>query len=197
MLKFNRNDYLYTPLFCEENIWHLAQALIKTGIKVNQLTIIFLSNKNKRIALKNQRATELGQTIVWDYHVILMVNIKDQVYILDFDSRLNFPEKIESYLSNSFSPYFSKNHICQFRSIAAQHYLDYFYSDRSHMKGMIKDSDYPAYPAIMPKLEQAMSLSELSDFKNEVKLSQMHSNYLEFKQWAVQQSAFGSHNADQ
>jgi len=89
MDKFKKTDYLYTKLFCEENIWHLANSLIKQGVNTEEINIIFISNNNKQIAIFNQLTAEVNQPAIWDYHVILMINIKQSPYILDFDTRLH------------------------------------------------------------------------------------------------------------
>ena len=68
---YNKSDYIYTPLFCEENIWHLANSLIQEGIDAKDLEVIFMSNPGRHIVLLQQYAVASSDPVIWDYHVVL------------------------------------------------------------------------------------------------------------------------------
>lgn len=161
MNEFKKSDYCYTALFCEENIWHLTRSLIDKGIKDEDIHIIFLSNKNKHIAVFNQLSAKCQQAVIWDYHVILMVKIKQSHDIFDFDSRLPFATHYEFYIKNSLPDNINSQYQSQFRIIPAKIYLKHFYSDRSHMKGVISAVQFPDYPAILSNSVNKISLNDL------------------------------------
>ena len=121
----------YTPFFCEENIWHLLQ---DTDEPVrHSCYVLFLTNKNKSIALLNQKAAPPDEYIIWDYHVILYNDLEKSIY--DFDTHLGFENDLTYYFLGTFGQQFFLNP--DFRTtilkIPAQNYLKGFYSDRSHM----------------------------------------------------------------
>jgi len=123
MKQYNKLDYRYTALFCEENIWYLAQSLIQEGIQKKDLHILFLSNKNGTIALFNQLSADSGKAVIWDYHVILMANIDKKDVIFDFDTRLDFPCTTTSYLKNSLPDKINTDFQSKIRLIPAQEFL--------------------------------------------------------------------------
>ena len=152
MTIYNKSDYTYTPLFCEENIWLLAQALIGKGQNPGTIEILFFSNRDRRIALFNQSIADSSQPVVWDYHVVLRIIDSHQDFIFDFDTRLDFPATSSMYFCKTFAPGESipvelKTRV---RVIPASSYLKYFFSDRQHMKDVIPDSEFPEYPVITP-----------------------------------------------
>jgi len=168
MNKFKKTDYLYTPLFCEENIWHFIKMLIDKGIKEQVIKVVFLTNKNKQIAIFNQQAADQDQAVIWDYHVILMVNIDQSHYVFDFDTRLPFPDSIENYLKNSLPDNINTEYMSHFRIIPANVYLRNFHSDRSHMKNTIPEHDFPNYPAILSNKKNKMHLTDLLDAEKNI-----------------------------
>ncbi|MCW9012882.1 MAG: protein N-terminal glutamine amidohydrolase [Gammaproteobacteria bacterium] len=149
----HKSDYLYTPLFCEENIWQLANTMVNQGTDPRALNVLFLSSPAKKIAIFNQLAAEHAEAVIWDYHMILQAVINHQLYIFDFDSRLNFPELETDYFLKSFPAerFIPRDMQAVIRIIPAASYLRCFYSDRSHMHGIIEHTAYPPYPVISPK----------------------------------------------
>lgn len=112
----------YCPYYCEENIWHLCQE--ESFLSLTR-KVAFISNKNRCVAVKHQRA---GSLVHWDYHVVLL--LKDNGWkIADLDTLLPFPCPVEAYLSESFlateAPVFSV--------VDADQYVRCFASDRRHM----------------------------------------------------------------
>jgi protein N-terminal glutamine amidohydrolase len=171
MTPYDKKDYLYTSLFCEENVWHLANKLIGQGMPADSLRVLFLSNKNKTIALFNQQAAEENKAVIWDYHVVLQLRFDNEEYIFDFDSRLPFPSLFDEYFFNTLpSPTNTPDDLkTAIRTIPAESYLKYFYSDRSHMKDIISDNEYPDYPIIKPDVKNiAISLFDYWDMEKEL-----------------------------
>lgn len=175
-----RNEaFSYTPLFCEENIWLLANRLRDRGMSDKQTFVLFLSNPAKSIILRHQKAAQPGQFIVWDYHVVLQVHRNQDDWIYDFDSRLPFPCPLSTYLSLTFSEQDSlpKRYRTWIRQIPATEYLKHFYSDRSHMEGKIRSNQFPAYPIIKP--DRSCQAIPLWDYWNMAKQLKDHSRIFE------------------
>ena len=168
MNHISKSDYHYTPLFCEENIWHLAKSLIANGTNEDNISIIFLSNFNKQIAVFNQLSVEPGQVAFWDYHVILLLKKSAAHYIFDFDSRLGFVSSYDDYIKNSLPNTIHPQYRSQFRIIQASFYLKCFYSDRSHMQDIIAESQFPNYPAILPNVVNKLKLKDLFDLTQNI-----------------------------
>lgn len=168
MHSFEKTDYLYTTLFCEENIWQLANSLIDKNINEQDIKIIFITNKDNRIAFFNQQAASHDQPVIWDYHVILLAKINNTVQVFDFDSRLPFPCDIKRYLSSSLPGIINKEYMSQFRIIPARLYLTQFYSDRSHMQGVIPDDKFPHYPPICSPNIEHINLYDLFNINKKI-----------------------------
>lgn len=150
MGKWQREAYPYTPLFCEENIWRLADALQRTGQPVETMRVLFLCNRPRQVVLFNQRAAAEGEPLVWDYHVVLQVESDDEAQILDFDSRLPFPSRASDYLAATL-PHpgaLTEGYSITIRAIEAASYLQRFYSTREHMVGTIPVEAFPSEPPI-------------------------------------------------
>ena len=147
---FNKQDYIYTPLFCEENIWHLCRSLTSARIPAEALSVLFLSNSNKEIVVLNQRFTSIREAITYDYHVILKYQPHDnETLVFDFDSRLAFPVDWKTYQLESFPDQSSlpPGLRMMIREIPADEYLDRFTSDRSHM-AHLPQPEHPQYACI-------------------------------------------------
>lgn len=147
---FNKQDYPYTALFCEENIWQLCHALISTGIPADELNILFLSNASKDIVIFNQQFTDPGQALSYDYHVILRYRPDNgEALVFDFDTRLPFPVDWNTYQQASFPNPVSLPPGLQMmiREVSADEFLRCFISDRSHM-AHLPMSEHPDYDCI-------------------------------------------------
>ena len=185
MQEFKKSDYLYTRLFCEENIWLLAKRLIDNGIKKQDIKVIFISNSKKQIAIFNQLAVAHKQAVIWDYHVILMVRIDSSSYIFDFDSRLCFPSNITDYIHNSLPENINSSYLSQFRVIPAAYYIQHFYSDRSHMKNIIPEQEFPDYLAFLPSTMEKIHLLDLINVEKEIKNTMIFKNTKQFIGWTI------------
>jgi len=180
------HSHLYTALFCEENIWQLADSLIQQAVKPSDLSILFISNPDQQVAIFQQKSAAINEPVIWDYHVVLLRKIGADFFIYDFDSRLGFKTSADDYLSLSFldQELIKEQYHSQFRLTSATSYLQNFSSDRSHMKGVIPEDQFPSYPPIetaspsnkitlqqyinfnqpLTDDESLLSVQELSDF---------------------------------
>ena len=149
---FERDDFRYTAYFCEENIWWLAHDLVARGISPTDMQVLLLTNDAQSIAYLNQRSAPAGAMMLWDYHVVLQATVDGDPRILDFDTRLSFCTLADEYLARSL-PVQSElpgELRARARIIPAASYLKHFYSDRSHMRGLLPESRFPSYPIIQP-----------------------------------------------
>jgi len=160
------DGYLYTALFCEENIWQLANRLIQQAVKPSDLTVLFISNPEQQVAIFQQKTAPINEPVIWDYHVVLFRKDESDFFIYDFDSRLGFKSRAVDYLSLSFldQALIKEEYRSQFRLITATSYLQHFSSDRSHMKGVITDDKFPCYPPIKSALSNKTTLQQYINF---------------------------------
>jgi len=78
----------YTPYFCEENVWYLAQS---STLDRQDARVIFVSNQNQTVALAGQRAGKPpDHIVVWDYHVILLTHHPAPI-VWDLDTKAECP----------------------------------------------------------------------------------------------------------
>jgi hypothetical protein len=162
MKTFDPKAYPYAPRFCEENIWKLAKALIDQGLDVDRLQVLFLSNRKRQVALAWQKMAPAGRLLVWDYHVILLAAMQDELYIFDFETRLGFPCPAERYFRKTLPEALAliEDFRPSVRMIPASSYLERFCSDRSHMRGEVMPGAFPSWPCICPADGQRRILLE-------------------------------------
>lgn len=164
-------ENIYTPLFCEENIWFLAQKLLGQGVSDNRMFVLFFSNFTGSIVLFSQNKARQGHLIVWDYHVVLQVHQDHSDWIYDIDSRLPLPSPLTTYFSQTFpnQRILPANYRTKIRQIPADEYLRHFSSDRSHMVGKIPPDQFPDYPIITPAIPRsAIALADYIDMHKEL-----------------------------
>jgi len=158
--EYNKTHYLYTPLFCEENIWQLLQSLSSTNA-TDKMWVLIITNPEKKIALFNQQFAAINQPLIWDYHVILLAVINHRHLIFDFDSRLPFATPLQEYLQNTFFlPGIPSEFKPYIRKIPARSYLAQFYSDRTHMQNQIKQSEFPPWAIINADKKHIIPLAD-------------------------------------
>ena len=146
----SRESCLYTPYYCEENIWHLAR---RHGDRASRRTVAIISNEHRTCALWRQRAApRTDAPVVWDYHVILITTGDGGAQVHDLDTTLGFPEPLTHYLRETFRPELRIDPRLQprFRLVEAEVYASELYSDRSHMVG--PDGAYQAPPPPWPTI---------------------------------------------
>ncbi|KAJ7343627.1 N-terminal glutamine amidase-domain-containing protein [Mycena albidolilacea] len=130
-------ETVYTPFYCEENIYLLCEAFIA---QQEDASVIIVSNELKTVALWNQKLSE--SVVVWDYHVVLLVRSRDQQHwIYDFDTRLPFPCLMQDYLSHTFREDVRSSYQSVFRIVPGPIFVEHFASDRSHMLTDASDSN--------------------------------------------------------
>lgn len=171
MQTFDPSNNLYTPRFCEENIWHLARMLIEQGQDPEGLQILFLSNRGMHIVMAEQKEVESGRLILWDYHVVLLADLEDEIYVFDFDSRLEFPCRAETYFKKSIpaAVHIPNQYLPSVRVIPAESYLERFFSDRSHMIGHLPLTSFPAWPMIRPEnKDRGIAIDQYWDMDREL-----------------------------
>ena len=128
MFEMNSNRFQYTALFCEENIWHLAQQFIKQGVNPSDLTTLFICNQKEQVVLFNQQVSRNNDPVIWDYHVILLRNKNNKYIIYDFDAINSFGINAKEYLELSFPSTINihPDYHARFRLINAQVYINHF-----------------------------------------------------------------------
>lgn len=126
----DRAAFLYTPYYCEENIWHLCQAVAAPASKC-----VFISNPLRQCFFWQQRACpDENMPMCWDYHVVLLARDAEWK-IWDLDTRLPLPMNASDYLSGTFA-YVGRgepDYDPKFRLVDAEDFVRQFSSDRSHM----------------------------------------------------------------
>ena len=172
------SDFIYTPCYCEENIWHFCKVFAE-GQKIanGDLFVIFISNQNKQVPIWNQKINSEKRMAIWDYHVIALERSHQSdvtapfpsdnalpSFIFDFDTSLSFKSLATDYYQQcllpaaNFRPQFSPI----FRIIRAEDYLLHFASDRSHM--IKADGSYSSSPPTYPAIRTSQSTMNLHDF---------------------------------
>ncbi|EIW84991.1 hypothetical protein CONPUDRAFT_117353 [Coniophora puteana RWD-64-598 SS2] len=164
-------NVLYTPYYCEENIFLLAEHFLRQDLVplTWDVYVVFISNHTQTVAVWNQRVSPSPELpIVWDYHVVLVLksrrtkisssaNLDGQTWVYDLDTLLNVPCSWKEYTDKTFLDEDSilPRYHSLFRVIPAKGFLDHFASDRSHML-KTNSSEVPpcyhhcppAYPAL-------------------------------------------------
>ena len=166
-----RETLRYTAYFCEENIWWAARELVDAGCDPARMHVLLFTNPTQSVVMLNQRAAPPGAPIAWDYHVVLQAQFKDVVQIFDPDSRLDFPVPRADYMQNTFPRQadLPQRYRAWISVIPALSYVRHFYSDRSHMRGQLPESEFPDYPIIQPaEGVAAISLDAYRDIRRQL-----------------------------
>ncbi|RWS01621.1 protein N-terminal glutamine amidohydrolase-like protein [Dinothrombium tinctorium] len=149
------SECVYTPCFCEENVWKLCESISKRH-QLKQCHVVFVSNDNESIPIFKSKSGDqmLDHLTVWDYHVFLIYSpTESEPLVYDFDTLLAFPCKLVDYIKLSLQTerYLQPKHRRMFRVIKAEDYLKKFSSDRSRMRR--EDGTWikqpPSYPCIL------------------------------------------------
>ena len=142
-------DLQYTPFYCEENIWHLAQEKCFQGRKAF-VSIVSGKGSYRRLWFQNQAADQ-ESPVFWDYHVLLLV-FDNGWHVWDFDTTLGLPVAAETYFQKTFlnSGIDLENCDVILRLVPSESYVHSFSSDRSHMLSPTGEwlAPPPAWPAI-------------------------------------------------
>jgi len=154
-----------TPYYCEENIWMLLKSGALTGTEVYA---VFVSNLRKAVTCCHQKSIQGNGVVVWDYHVAALECTMHEWKLWDFNTNLGVPCPAQVWLASTFNngsvlPAFSP----QFRLVTKNDYLEYFNSDRSHMKNL--DGTFISLPPVWDCIGTgASNLGLFIDMKNTV-----------------------------
>jgi hypothetical protein len=127
------HSFRYQAYFCEENIWWLCQ---EPALGEGKRWVVFISNDERACPMWCQRAVPPGEMIVWDYHVVAMVEAAQGLMVWDLDTRLGLPTPIKRWAQGSF-PHLARTPTAlspRFRMVEAAEFLAKFSTDRSHMR---------------------------------------------------------------
>ena len=153
----------YAALYCEENVWHLAQ---RADLDDREKWVAIITNPSRTCAIWAQRSAPAPeQAVVWDYHVVLIAAEADGPVVYDLDSALLFPTPVRQYTDRAFRPV-PPRYTPWFRVLEAEHYCAAFTSDRSHMRD--PQGRWLAPPPHWPPIEPAggsLTLSVLLDLE--------------------------------
>ena len=92
-------DFRYTPFYCEENIWHLAQEECFHGREA--FAAIISGKGNYRRLWFQRQAEDQESPVFWDYHVLLLV-FDDGWRVWDLDTTLGLPVAADTYFQKTF-----------------------------------------------------------------------------------------------
>lgn len=152
-MSLDRDSCAYQSKYCEENVWQLLR---RSELPRGQSHALLISNHMRAVRFWSQRAAVRPKSpIIWDYHVVALVEASEGPVVYDLDSVLPFPCPLASYLSESFRPDPGETAIFEpwFRVVPAEIYLEALWSDRSHMR--TQDGGWqappPPWPALTPK----------------------------------------------
>ena len=154
------NKINYCPFYCEENIWYLSQ---HPAFADHDRTVVFISNLKRQCLFLNQKAGGNGP-VIWDYHVILMVD--NQVW--DLDTLLPQPYPLPDYLKKTFPPTRGDHLAPLFKWIDATIFIKELASDRSHMLDKNNRFIHPPPPWPCIQGERKANLFQFIDMKDEV-----------------------------
>ena len=151
----------YWPCYCEENVWHACGELPPD---VGEALVAFISNPSRLVAMWCQRsATSAGESVIWDYHVILLMRREAVWQVLDPDCALPVPAPAERYLDFSFPPLPEQwaQQRPRFRLVPAADYRRELCSYRSHMRA--PDGSWLSPPPPGPCIGQGTNLMRFID----------------------------------
>ncbi|XP_056254730.1 protein N-terminal glutamine amidohydrolase isoform X1 [Seriola aureovittata] len=167
----SRESCVYTSCYCEENVWKLCEFVRQERtVPLEQLFVIFISNKNRMVPLWKQKSGHGDRPVIWvcdvtDYHVILLqVGLQSDSLVYDLDSELSFPCSLKLYAAQAFRsdrnirPEYHR----KLRVVPADSFLLNFASDRSHMK--TSDGSWRMPPPPYPPIHTTESHMNLDDF---------------------------------
>lgn len=138
--------FRWVPFYCEENVFHLCREPLLEG---RPRAVAFISNPAGAVAMWNQRAArQPGEAILWDYHVVLLVQEPWEVW--DLDTTLGLPVPAAEYLARSFHRGLPAELMPRFRVVDAAGFLETFASDRTHMRS--PDGTYQSPPPPWPPI---------------------------------------------
>jgi protein N-terminal glutamine amidohydrolase len=115
------SDYDYCSHYCEENVAKLAERFLDVSAKslpsgnASLAFVVFVSNNAKQTPIWNQKLSASDDDpVIWDYHVIFVLYDsglsntarKENLFVIDCDTRLGLPVPFADYVDRSFRPSF-------------------------------------------------------------------------------------------
>lgn len=140
------DEHRYASSYCEENVWWLAQEPRFEGMSAD---VVVISNEPRAVAMRAQRAGG-GNTIVWDYHVVLAAHAATGVEVWDLDCTLGAPIAAARWLDASFDADAPVELAPLFRVAPTSEYIEHLATDRRHMRRA--DGSWSAPPPPWPIL---------------------------------------------
>ncbi len=152
----------WQPFFCEENVWRLLadSALPEPG------AALFVTNRTRTVAMWGQRAAGLDP-IVWDYHVVAL--LQDAGLVVDLDDREQVARPLTDWLRHAFRAGIEPALQPHFRIVPRESFLATFSSDRSHMRDEAgrPRQPFPRWPALF-RPELGMTLPRFLDLDDPI-----------------------------
>jgi len=136
-MQIQGEEYPYSSQYCEENIYHLAARKITIGSSHSKYFVVFVTSKSRHTPLWYQKKCYGDKPVLWDYHVFLFScyeALSPQIY--DMDSTMPCPVSAIEYMKYAirYDMHMKDEYEQYFRVIPAHLYVEYFSSDRCHMK---------------------------------------------------------------
>ncbi|MEE2959273.1 MAG: hypothetical protein VYA34_00905 [Myxococcota bacterium] len=130
----SKENYLYHPYYCEENIWQL---LANPRFNNTPAWVAFVTNPKRSVYFFQQRAgQEPSGFVLWDYHILALTFEVGHWWVWDFDSLLPFPCPWTRYLEFSWAGQetLPSDVHPMIRFTPRDIFLENFASSREHMK---------------------------------------------------------------
>jgi protein-tyrosine-phosphatase len=150
----------YQPYWCEENVWQLL-----ADERPGRASAVFISNPTRSVALWGQRAALVdGTPVVWDYHVVVLVEGDGPSEIHDLDCTASRRLPAARWIEVSFPVVDALPPELQprFRVVEGARYREQLASDRSHMRG--EDGSFRSRPPPWPPIDAGGTQSNLARF---------------------------------
>ncbi|SEI87407.1 N-terminal glutamine amidase [Cyclobacterium xiamenense] len=159
-----KETFKYVANYCEENIWQLCRhpVLAETDKRV-----VIVSNQAGNCSFWQQQSMPDSGPVCWDYHVVLLAFVSGEWCVYDFDSKLEFPVGLASYLECTFRPtQTTAANAPFFKVFPGDEFTRTLSSDRSHMKNAVGNWIFqpPAWDAIESDQFPGLHLNEIRDF---------------------------------
>ena len=131
MNAWNREGFRYQPYYCEENAWWV---LADPRLASVRRWLVFVTNRIRMCPIWHQRAGREGEPVAWDYHVLVVAELQEELHVLDLDSTLGLVVPLHVYVRAAFQPNVGPQVRPWFRVVPADEALSRFASDRRHMR---------------------------------------------------------------
>ncbi|WP_439482342.1 hypothetical protein [Cyclobacterium plantarum] len=181
--RMEKSTYKYAKNYCEENVWQLC---VHPDIESQENVVLIISNTSRNCPFWFHNPVENENPVCWDYHVVLLARKQEKWWIYDFDSTLEFPCSLDSYLRQTFGKErLSPETAPLFKGLPAKDFASNFFSDRAHMKDAIGNWIFspPSWPEIEHGHDKRLEIAEIMDFSDSsqyeiIQLDELKGRYL-------------------